>query len=85
MGGHNDQDGDGIGVFGQILNEDFSKSGGEFQINQNTDYRGPTFSSNFEALSNGKFVVGSDVIINSTSWWATTDLRIMTAPMHKPF
>jgi len=49
------QDGDGLGIFGQIFNEDGSKNGDEFQINTYTV--GSQFQSDVSQLTNGGFIV----------------------------
>ncbi|HEU64611.1 MAG TPA: hypothetical protein ENH96_04410 [Chlamydiae bacterium] len=53
--GRGGQDGDLIGVFGQIFNADGTKSGSEFQVNTYT--LNHQYESSVASLSTGKFVV----------------------------
>ncbi len=50
-----DQDGDHFGVFGQIISSDGSKLGGEFQVNQTTQYN--QRQATVVALPSGGFIV----------------------------
>nr|NGX29082.1 hypothetical protein [Candidatus Anoxychlamydiales bacterium] len=60
-----DRDGDGYGIFGQIINANGSKSGGDFQIN--TNIVGHQMYPSSAGLRNGKFVVvwqsAGDIIV----------------------